>query len=194
MSSAASFDYSGERAARGLVPARRDRHRVYRALRRRPPDRLGDPQPPQQGRHQRHLAFRGPRRAGRQGDRRPHPQRAVSRQPDGRLPRRHLAEFRLRRAPGLARRHAAFRRQHLRGPLSRSRGSPSRTSTFRGRSSSSRSTRSSRSTTATRAFRWRCSRSPSPTRPTPRSTTPRSAFSATASIRRPRRAVSTGRA
>ncbi len=41
----------------GVLPAGRYRHRLHRTVRRRPADRLGDPQPPGQGRHQRHLAI-----------------------------------------------------------------------------------------------------------------------------------------
>ena len=60
-------------------------------------------------------------RAERSGKmlRRAHPERPLSRQPHRRFYRRLLAQFRLRRAPGLACRDAAFCRLPVRGPLPR---------------------------------------------------------------------------
>ena len=83
--------------------------------------------------------LRGQGRAERQGARRAHPPRALPRQSHRRFSRRHVPQFRLRRPARFARRHAAFRDQHLRGPLPGRQARVSRAPSFRVRSGSPRS-------------------------------------------------------
>ena len=146
---------------RGLVPAGRHRDRLHRPVRRRAPGRLGDPQPAQQGRHQRHLAFRRPGRAGRRGHRRPHPQRAVSRAtgPATSRPTRRATSGSARaatRSPGCPTSRTTPSRAASRSPELRvHRPRASRATVEPGRVQPVHPAR----TTATRACRSRCSRS-----------------------------------
>ncbi len=162
----------GEEHRRNFVSAGRHRHGLDRAL--RGGGRLIDWEihnRPAKGitNGLSHFAVQG--RAGRQGARRAHPQRPLSRQSHRRLSRRHLAQLRLRRAPRFARRHAAFRRQQLRGPL------PGRQARFSRHRAVSRHRRAHRLQSVHPAQRPRLEHprrdvrdQPSPTRPTRRST------------------------